>query len=113
LNFRRAGLAERVPVPLTILARPDGKPWKVNAFQKAAGKAIRAAGLSGVVWHGLRGSAASWAAEGGATEKMIQALLGHLTPSASQHYARGAEQRRLASAAVRSIVLPIGDTKTD
>jgi integrase len=111
LNLRRSELAGRTPVPLTILARSDGKPWKVNAFQKAAGKAIRAAGLTGVVWHGLRGSAASWAAEGGATEKMIQALLGHLTPAASQHYARGAEQRRLASAAVRSIVVPINGVK--
>lgn len=106
-------------VPLTILARPDGKPWVtgpgdlrgVNAFQKAAGKAIRAAGLEGVVWHGLRGAAASWAAEGGASEKMIQAMLGHLTPAASQHYARGAEQRRLAAAAVASIVVPIGGKK--
>lgn len=108
LDTRRAALAERTPVPLTILARPDGKPWKVNDFQKAAGKAIRAAGLSEVVWHGLRGSAASWAADGGATEKMVQALLGHLTPVASQRYARGADQRRLASAAVQAIVLPIG-----
>ncbi len=108
LDTRRAALAHRTPVPLTILARPDGKPWKVNDFQKAAGKAIRAAGLSEVVWHGLRGSAASWAADGGATEKMIQALLGHLIAGASQRYARGADQRRLASAAVHAIVLPIG-----
>ena len=60
LDTRRAALADRTPVPLTILARPDGKPWKVNDFQKAAGKAIRAAGFSEVVWHGLRGSAANW-----------------------------------------------------
>jgi integrase len=113
LDARRAALAGRTPVPLTILARLDGKPWKVNAFQKAAGKAIRAAGLDGIVWHGLRGSAASWAAEGGASEKMIQALLGHLTPAASQHYARGAEQRRLAAAAVRLIIMPFGDGKKE
>src|ERR1700733_8197943 len=31
---------------------------------------------------------------------------GHLTPAASQHCARGAAQRRFASAAVRSIVVP-------
>jgi len=39
---------------------------------------------------------------------MIQALLGHLTAGASQRYALDADQRRLASAAVHAIVLPVG-----
>ncbi|MBN8901417.1 MAG: hypothetical protein BGO51_10440 [Rhodospirillales bacterium 69-11] len=101
------------------LARPDdthivsnnGKPYRANHFQQMAGKAIRAAGLKDVVWHGLRGSAASWAAEGGASEKMIQALLGHKTGQMSQRYARGAEQRRLAADAVRAIVIPAGQSR--
>jgi integrase len=79
----------------------------VNAFQKAAGIAIRKAGLDGVVWHGLRASALSWAADGGATEKMLQALAGHKTAEMSRKYARGADQRRLAADAVRAIVVPI------
>jgi integrase len=109
LDQRRAAIADQSPTPLTILSRPDGKPWKVNAFQKAAGLAIRAAGLDGVVWHGLRASAVSWAADGGATEKMLQAFAGHKTAEMSRKYARGADQRRLAAGAVRAIVMPIAD----
>lgn len=109
LNARREALKGRSPAPLTILAQSDGQPWKTaNKFQKAAGKAIRAAGLQGVVWHGLRGAAASWAAVGGATEQMIRSLLGHRTSKASQHYQRGAGQRRLAAGAVAAIALPGG-----
>jgi integrase len=104
---RQKASGETAIAALTILVRPDGTPWKVNAFQKAAGQAIRAAGLDGLVWHGLRGAAASWAAEGGASEQGIQALLGHKTATASRHYARGAEQNRLAASTSRAIVLPL------
>jgi integrase len=103
---RQAELGEASIAALTILTRPDGRPWTANAFQKAAGQAIRAAGLTGLVWHGLRGASASWASEEGVNEKGVQALLGHLTAASSQRYARGANQRRLAETAVKAIVLP-------
>ena len=109
LNRRPMAVAETSPTPLTILARPDGRPWKGNAFQKAAGVAIRKARLEGVVWHGLRASALSWAANGGATEKMLQAFAGHRTAEMSRKYARGADQWRLAAGAVRVIVVPLTD----
>ncbi len=107
LDARKAALAEQATPAFMLLARPDGRPWDVNAFQKAAGQAIRAAGLTGVVWHGLRGTAASWAAEGGASEKALMALLGHATTQMASKYSRGADQRRLAEAAVGAIVVPI------
>ncbi len=76
--------------------------------------AIRAAGLEGAVWHGLRATAMSWAADGGATEKMLQAFAGHRTAEMSRKYARGADQRRQAAGAVRAIVMPIaGGAKKD
>ena len=105
-------MKRRQLVPLHILARPDGTDWERNAFQKAAGKAIRAAGLSGPVWHGLRATSASWAADGQATEKQLQAMLGHLTPAMSQHYARNAEQRHLARDAIEAIAVPVESTST-
>jgi integrase len=108
LTVRQEQIADRSPAPLTILARPDGSPWLVNAFQKAAGKAIRATGLEGIVWHGLRGAAASWAAEGEATDQAIAALLGHTQVSTTRRYSRGARQRKLAAQAVGAIVVPIG-----
>ncbi len=103
---RQAELGEASIAALTILTRPDGRPWTANTFQKGASQAIRSAGLTGRVWHGLRGTAASWASEEGVNEKGIQALLGHLTAASSQRYARGADQRRLAETAVKAIVLP-------
>lgn len=67
-------------VPLTILMRPDGKGWGINQFRKAAGVAIRAAGLSSAVWHGLRTAGLTWASEGGLPSKAPQGVAGHLTP---------------------------------
>ena len=90
----------------TILTRPNGKPWADHAFKKGAGDAIRGAGLKGIVWHGLRSTAMSWAAEGGASEGQLQGLSGHRSPDMAQHYARGAEQQRMAAGAVLAINLP-------
>ncbi len=110
LDAARGAARGRATSPLTILARPDGKPWGVNAYQKAAGAAIRATGLSGVVWHGLRATGLTWAAEGGASERALMALAGHLTASMSQRYTRGAERNRLARDAVAAIALPVMGT---
>jgi integrase len=114
LDARRAALRGGTVEPLIIDRRPimpqaDGSPWPVNKFQKAAGVAIREAGLEGVVWHGLRTSAATWAADGGASDKALQAMLGHSTPAMTSRYSRSADQRRLAGSAVAAIVLPIGN----
>lgn len=88
---------------LTLLTRADGSPWPLNAFQKAAGHAIRDAGLTGLVWHGLRATAASWLAEGGCSDAEIMAITGHTTGKMVQHYRRGADRKRLASAAVTKL----------
>lgn len=106
LDARKRQAAKLSPSPLTILWRGPAQPWPVNAFQKAAGAAIKAAGLEGVVWHGLRATAMSWAAEGGSSTKEMMALSGHKTSNMAEHYARGADQERLAGAAIGSIVLP-------
>ena len=108
LLLRRQARNKRAKVQsLTILTRPDGQPWPVNAFQKAAGQAIRAAGLEGIVWHGLRSTAMGWAAEGGATTRMLQSLAGHRTSRMAEHYSRGADQKRMAAAAVDALVVPL------
>ncbi len=79
-------------------------------MQMAAGKAVRAAGLSGVVWHGLRGAAAGWAAEGGASDQAIAAVLGIGRPR-PRGGIRGANQRRLEERASVAIVLPFGSNR--
>lgn len=89
-----------------ILRRPDGSPWKLNAFQKVAGHAIRDAGLKGVVWHGLRPSCATYLAEGGASDADINAIIGHITGKMTRHYRRNADQRRLAEAGIAKLKVP-------
>lgn len=89
---------------LTILESAQGTPWDRVAYSTACSRAIAAAGLRGLTWHGLRGAAASWAADEGADQKAAQALLGHSTPTMTAHYARGAEQRRMAERASKAIV---------
>lgn len=56
-------------------------------------------GLSAYTPHGMRKSASCEAAEGGATEAMLQALLGHKTSRAATIYRMEADQGLLASAA--------------
>jgi integrase len=111
LDKKRAADRKRDPAPLTILSHSDATPWGVNQFQKAAGKAIKAAGLKGIVWHGLRGAAMSWAAEGGASQKELMALAGHRTSGMSDHYTRKASQKKLARSAVEAIQLPTSRTR--
>ena len=89
---------------LTILETAQGTPWKRVAYSTACSRAIAAAGLRGLTWHGLRGAAASWAADEGADQKAAQALLGHRTPAMTAHYSRGAEQKRMAERASQAIV---------
>lgn len=107
LDARRAKAKRLDPSPATILYRPDGLPWQVNAFQKAAGKAIRAAGLDGVVWHGLRKTGLTWSAEGGASDAALQGLGGHKTRQMVGLYTAEANQQRLAQQAIDAIAMPV------
>lgn len=54
----------------------------------------------GLTFHGLRHTAGKTLADLGADPRMIQALLGHRSMSASLHYSEGADRRRAAAAAV-------------
>jgi integrase len=63
-----------------------------------------------VVWHGLRATGLTWSAEGGASERALMALAGHLTAAMSQRYTRGAERNRLARDAVAAIEMPATGT---
>lgn len=88
---------------VTILTRPDGKPWGLSHFQHQASAAIRAAGLQGVVWHGLRAMAAVQLAEAGASDAELQAVIGWATASMAAKYRRGADQKQRAAAAVEKL----------
>ncbi len=55
----------------TLLTRADGKPWKEDHFNHAFAAAVKAAGLSGLSFHGLRKTASARLAEAGATDAEI------------------------------------------
>ncbi len=63
-------------------------------------KATLAAGLDGLTYHGLRYTAAAQLAEAGCDLKEIAAITGHRSLRMLQQYTRGADQKRLASAAI-------------
>lgn len=60
-----------------ILTNARGAGWKPNAFRLAWGRAFDAAGLSGLTFHDLRGTAVTMLAEAGCTVPEIAAITGH------------------------------------
>jgi integrase len=99
------GLLDALPrTAETILTGPSGKPWVESTFHSAVSAEIRAAGLSGLVWHGLRKTAAGRLAEAGCSDAEIQAITGHSTSKMVEKYRRGAFQKRLAEEAIRKLV---------
>jgi integrase len=60
-----------------ILTNMDGKPWTSDGFRASWGKACKVAGVSGVTFHDLRGTAVTRLALVGCTEAQIAAITGH------------------------------------
>jgi len=64
----------RSPIMLT---NSDGKPWTSDGFRASWRKACAAAGVVGVTFHDLRGTAVTRLAVAGATEAEIATFTGH------------------------------------
>jgi integrase len=60
-----------------ILTNSEGKPWTSDGFRASWGKACKAAGIAGLTFHDLRGTAVSRLAVVGSTEAEIAAITGH------------------------------------
>jgi integrase len=60
-----------------ILTTSDGKPWTPDGFRASWGKACRKAGIVGVTFHDLRGTAVTRLAIAGCTEAEIATITGH------------------------------------
>jgi integrase len=60
-----------------ILTNSDGKPWTSDGFRASWGKACKAAGVIGVTFHDLRGTAVTRLALVDCTEAQIAAITGH------------------------------------
>ena len=64
----------RSPIMLT---NSEGKPWSESGFQGAWGKATARAGVRGLTFHDLRGTAVVTLARAGCTEVEIYSITGH------------------------------------
>lgn len=94
-------LPRRSPI---IVTSADGKPYnRVDSYSNVFGAEIKALGLSGISFHGLRKTAASILAEEGCSEREIMAFTGHRSTAMVSHYTRQADQKRRATAAVKRL----------
>ena len=88
-----------------ILVNGDGKPWTPDGFRSSWRKAVKKAGISGLTFHDLRGTAVTRLAMAGATEAEIATLTGHslrdVRAILDSHYL--ARDPALAMAAIRKL----------
>lgn len=84
----------------TILARPDGQPWKTDHFRHEWRRTSIAAGIDGLTFNDLRGTAVTALADAGCTIPEISAITGHSPKSAevilSRYLARTKAQGQAA-----------------
>ena len=60
-----------------MLTSSEGKPWSESGFQSAWGKATMRAGIHGLTFHDLRGTAVVTLARAGCNEVEIYSITGH------------------------------------
>lgn len=76
-----------------VFTAPRGGPLRRSNFGDDWRTAVRSIGLDGVAFHDLRHAAGTLAAQLGATERELQARLGHASPNAARRYQHAAERR--------------------
>lgn len=108
LNATKAKLAEikeGKPRPLTILATLDGTSWTESGFRASWRKACAKAGVVGVTFHDLRGTAVTRLALAGCTAPEIATVTGHSLRDVGaildSHYLN--RDPKLAESAVRKL----------
>ena len=83
-----------------IVHRADGRPYSGDGFASIFQREKKRLGLGALQFHGLRHTAGQRLAEAGCSDREIMAILGHRTAAMVTRYTRGAEQKRLAKAAI-------------
>ncbi len=73
----KAALDATVKRSTMILTTSDGKPWTSDGFRASWSKACKRAGVIGVTFHDLRGTAVTRLAICGCTEAEIATITGH------------------------------------
>jgi integrase len=73
----RAALDAAVKRSTIVLTNSDGAPWSSDGFRASWGKAAKRAGIVGLTFHDLRGTAVTRLAIAGCTEAEIATITGH------------------------------------
>jgi len=94
----RASRKQPVGIGLTIVQRRNGLPYTDDGFGAVWTKEKKRVG--GGAFHGLRKNATSNLFEAGCTPQEVQAITGHESLEMVAHYGKGADQKRLARAAM-------------
>lgn len=85
-----------------ILTTANGQPWKKRAFSGAFKETCDRAGITGLTFHDLRGTAVTMLADAGCSEAEIVSITGHTLASAhdilERYMSRTATQSRAAMA---------------
>jgi integrase len=93
INLRQRKTGAYVPIPVAVvlkaaldatprqspimLTNSEGKPWSESGFQSAWGKATMRAGIRGLTFHDLRGTAVVTLARAGCNDVEIYSITGH------------------------------------
>jgi integrase len=93
LHIRQSKTRVRVPIPCaailtnvlerasrtatTILTNSYGEPWTADGFRSSWPKACQKAGITGLTFHDLRGTAVTRLARAGCSVPQIAAFTGH------------------------------------
>ena len=96
-------IEQTVSENLTFVTTRTGKPYHPNSFGNWFRDACDKAGLPHCSAHGLRKASARRIADAGGSEHQIASVTGHASLSEVRRYTRGANQKKLAIAAMAKI----------
>jgi integrase len=100
-------------VDALVFTSPEGYPLRRTKFRTRWANACSKAGITGLHFHDLRGSGATWAATTGATVRELMSRLGHTTPTVALRYQHATFERDQAIAAKLGALLRAADATTD
>ena len=81
-----------------VFTSPEGHPLRRTKFRTKWLSACQSVGTTGLHFHDLRGSGATWAATTGATVAELMARLGHSTATVAMRYQHATLERDQAIA---------------
>ena len=96
-----------------VFTSPEGHPLRRTKFRPRWANACQSAGVTGLHFHDLRGSGATWAAVAGATLPELMHRLGHRTHTAALRYQHATDERHREVADRLGALLNVAPAATD